>query len=247
MPYNSSNWDNYLKPLDIIKVRKENTTWGKKYYHVGVYLGNNQVCHMYDHRRDTIHMKAKVDDVGIFLGDAEGTRRVGNMEGFHPIIPFKDWKEIIRNVAWVEDVEYWRGNYNLGNKNCAHLAHMLGCGINYSDEVEQNKHLFIAKTVVRGVHTAGTGIGIMASSATIAPITGGASLIIGGVLSLFSTALGTTAMVIDAPINNDKGSTICLNNEINETKNKLGQLTNHRTQELEARIQVPPKQDCRIM
>jgi hypothetical protein len=47
--------------------------------------------------------------------------------------------------------------------------------------------------------------------------------------------------------NNNKGSTINLRDEINEVDNKLGRRTNDRSQSIEAKIEVPPKENCRIM
>ncbi|CAG8815776.1 7074_t:CDS:2, partial [Gigaspora margarita] len=41
-----NNPDRYIKPLDIVKVKKR--SWGTNYNHVSVYLGNDEVCHVWD-------------------------------------------------------------------------------------------------------------------------------------------------------------------------------------------------------
>ena len=53
-------------------------------------------------------------------------------------------------------------------------------------------------------------------------------------------------------VNNDKGQSICLRNEIKEVKNKIGELNNQQTKKLEeryeAKILLPVKPgDCIIM
>src|SRR5947208_16651951 len=41
-----NNPDQYIRPLDIVKVEKR--TWGTNYNHVCIYLGNGKVCHVWD-------------------------------------------------------------------------------------------------------------------------------------------------------------------------------------------------------
>jgi len=50
-------------------------------------------------------------------------------------------------------------------------------------------------------------------------------------------------------INNGKGSTFKLSDEMDESNNKLGLTSNSLSQEIEARYlqEVPPKQECVIM
>jgi hypothetical protein len=43
-----SNLNDYFKPLDVIRVKKVNHIVGKDYFHVGVYLGNGEICHISD-------------------------------------------------------------------------------------------------------------------------------------------------------------------------------------------------------
>ena len=48
-------------------------------------------------------------------------------------------------------------------------------------------------------------------------------------------------------VNNGKGKSICLSDEINETNSKLGKRYNQQVEQIEARISVPPKKTCQIM
>ena len=136
-----SNWDGHVRPLDIIKVEKSYLSVG--FNHVGVYLGNNKVCHIYDYWNES-SMKTRVDDVSVFLGDTSSTTRSGRVYVYHPIIPFKHYSKIARQVACVEENEYRKGNYDLANRNCEHLANMLVYGINFSEQVERNEGWFVA-------------------------------------------------------------------------------------------------------
>jgi hypothetical protein len=138
--YWPANLDYHIKPLSVIRVEKQHTI-GRKYYHVGVYIGDNEVFHIYDYWK-TKDMKSRIDDIKTFLGDAEGTQRVGHhIEVFQPVIPFREWKKIIRNVIWADNVKYWNGRYCLANRNCEHLANMMVYGINYSKQVAERKAL----------------------------------------------------------------------------------------------------------
>ena len=134
-----SNLDFHIKPLSVVRVQKQNTASSTKYYHVGVYVGNNKVFHIYDYWT-TKGMKSRIDNIRTFLGDAKGTRRIGHhIEVFQPTIPFREWKRIIRNIVWAESIKYWNGKYCLANRNCEHLANMMVYGINYSKQVAERK------------------------------------------------------------------------------------------------------------
>ncbi|RHZ35887.1 Tankyrase-2 [endosymbiont GvMRE of Glomus versiforme] len=136
--YWPSDLDSHIKPLSVIRVEKQNTAWGKKYYHVGVYIGDNKVFHIYDYWK-TRDMKARIDDIRTFLGDAKGTQRVGyHIEVFQPIIPFREWKKVIRSIVWAKEIKFWNGRYCLANRNCEHLANMMVYGINYSKQVAES-------------------------------------------------------------------------------------------------------------
>jgi hypothetical protein len=43
-----SNLNDYFRPLDVIRVKKVNSIVNKIYFHVGVYLGKNAICHISD-------------------------------------------------------------------------------------------------------------------------------------------------------------------------------------------------------
>lgn len=76
-----------FQPLDIAWVEQNKA--GYSYHHVGVYLGNNQVC----------HMTKKNNGVRItgWSGFLEGQTRQ-YLYRFHPIIPFKNYQDIIRQA-----------------------------------------------------------------------------------------------------------------------------------------------------
>jgi hypothetical protein len=72
------------------------------------------------------------------------------------------------------------------------------------------------------------------------------TLIRTGKSALFGSVLLLTP---DPTLNNGKGSTIKLTNELKETYDKLGysQVDHQLAKELETRILIPPKQNCKIM
>nr|CAG8433647.1 12609_t:CDS:2 [Entrophospora candida] len=72
-----SNWDKHVRPLDIVKVEKSYLS--TEFEHVGVYLGDNKVCHIYDYWNNSA-MKARVDDVSVFLGNTSSTTRIGRYD-----------------------------------------------------------------------------------------------------------------------------------------------------------------------
>jgi hypothetical protein len=190
----------YLKPLDIVKSDMAG------YYHVGIYLGNNLVCHFTKE-----HNNARIDWWSNFIE--------GNVDGklirYHPIIPFKHYSKVVQQIAWTEEIKFRKDCYDLGSRNCEHFANMIGFGINYSKQIEKNR-----KLLERSHHFA---------RGFFAPLTFGLSL------------------TVEKSFNDNKGSTIKLINEISETNNKLGWTINYRSKQLEARIEIPPKQECRIM
>ena len=118
----------YLKPLDIVKTYT--TSFVFSFYHVGVYLGKIdeefKVCHFTKDKNNTT-----IDKWSYFVE--------GEVIGYHPIVPFRNYKEISRRIVWAKDNNFRRGNYNLRDRNCEHLANMLVYGINYSEQIEQKK------------------------------------------------------------------------------------------------------------
>jgi len=205
----NKNPDNYLKPLDVVWVKNKKGSFD--FYHVGVYLGKdkqgeNWVCNFTKAEKQV----AKYDKWKTFT---EGCID-GEVIGYRPILPFKHWKLIIRQIAWTENIGYRENNYSLFDRNCEHFANMCVYGINYSEQIEKNKELI--RNLVRAKDTAIFGVpGLLLSSEPV--------------------------------LNNGKGSTIKLAEEIRETNERFGELDNDWSKELEARIQVPPKDNCRII
>jgi hypothetical protein len=233
--------------LDVVKTDMEN------YQHAGVYLGKIdgefKVCHFTKDKN-----KTTIDNWSYFVG--------GEVIGWHPIIPFKHYKKIIKHIAGAVAVEYRKGDYSLTNRNCEHLANMLVYGIDYSEQIENKKNLIVNN-----------------NRSTNRELLG--NVVIG------------VNMAVNSTLNNNKGSTIRLINEINETDRELSKgfeqseamenfsLTNQtspgllfassilgedlsvnlikssvkrriraikeRIEKIEAKVEIPPKQDCRVM
>jgi len=248
-----------FKPLDIAWVEKSNM--GYKYYHAGVYIGNGELIeYNNDEKFDnflTNFMKGGITRKVSWSKFLEGQK--GSIRRYHPIIPFKDYKEIIAQLVWAKDTGFWRESYNLANRNCQHFSNMAVLGINYSQEVEDKKGLIIAKHAahipVRAARTTAgtvaTGIGI-----GLAPFTFGLSLIPAAVTGV-STVVGVVDYVEkidngDFKINNGKGSTIKLTNEISKSNGNFGRVNDFETEKYERRYlqEVPsyiPTDNCRIM
>jgi len=47
--FTPENFDDYIESFDVIKVEKRHKVLKAPFNHVGVYLGKNQVCHIYDY------------------------------------------------------------------------------------------------------------------------------------------------------------------------------------------------------
>lgn len=124
-----NNPERYLKPLDIIKVSEG------IYEHAGVYLGRingeHKVCNYSKKYEGT-----KTYSLDRFLKDYRQGN--GKITCYHPIIPFKYYQKIARQIAWVNDVNFRANNYSLGDRNCEHFANMIVYGINYSQQVENS-------------------------------------------------------------------------------------------------------------
>jgi hypothetical protein len=67
--------------------------------HVGVYLGENQVCHVYGYSENDKDMRVKITDMSVFLGDTATTERCGKVEEYRPIIPFITKEDVIPRIA----------------------------------------------------------------------------------------------------------------------------------------------------
>lgn len=204
----------YLKPLDIVWIKRiHRSRVGITYYHVGIYLGywdnNYWMCHL-----DGDNKGVEIITWGNFVKEEKDQDCSRELIRFHPIIPFKDYREISEQINWAADKSWQNGNYCLMNRNCEHAANSLVLGINYSKQVYDKpfgsgfcfKHLFCrnedGSSAKRG--------------------------------------------------NNDKGSTICLSREIQNTNDKISKFHNQTSQNIkeqyEKQIVAPIKtSDCRIM
>lgn len=248
--YNASQSD--FKPLDIVWVRR----WGS-FHHVGIYLGNGEVIHLSDNQGVEKTSWSSFLKKGPVNNDFSQ-----EIFRFHPIIPFKDYKDIIAQLVWAKDNEFRKGNYNIKNRNCEHFANMAVLGINYSQQIAEKGHLLQnSEAFVRGA-VIGAGavntVGYTVLGAALAPFTGGASILIGAAGASVSAA-ATASLVNDTrdnpdfcELNNSKGSTIKLVNEINETNGMLGKKKDSETRSLEGRFEqsIPsyiPTDNCRIM
>jgi hypothetical protein len=126
--------DDYLKPLDIIKVDK--STLLNRYFHFGIYLGNEKICHFtdpYSKNKDTRDTnRIVVTDWNNFLsGGGFDLIRI------HPVIPFRNYQEIAKNIAWDENNRHGEGRYCLANNNCEHYVNSRVFGLNWSEQVAE--------------------------------------------------------------------------------------------------------------
>jgi len=85
------NIDEYAKIFDILKVNNADCQ------HVGIYMGNNYVCHFSKQRN------------GTYVDKWEDFKKMDGFEGnidsveatiYHQIIPFKNYKKITQQIAW---------------------------------------------------------------------------------------------------------------------------------------------------
>ena len=237
-----------FQPLDIAWVEKG------LYHHVGVYIGNGEIVHI---RGTPSNGRIGVRKTGWSTFFEGQTRQY--LYRYHPIIPFKNYKQIIGQLVWAKDNQYGEGNYNLKNRNCEHFANMAVLGINYSQQIAEKGHWAqIGSAAWRG---AATGAGVVSTAgytvlgAALAPFTGGASILLGA--GLVTVSATTTTFVIDDTFNNadvleknNGKSSIKLTQEISESNNKLGRKWDSETSQWEARIEqvIPSRIDnCKIM
>lgn len=251
-PYVTKNYStSYLKPLDVVK---SNMT---AFYHVGVYLGKidgkDKVCHFTKKNNDTT-----IDQWSDFAKSESGVISGGVFgEGViacHPIIPFKNYKDIARQVVWAKDNHFRRGNYNERNRNCEHFANMVVYGINFSEQIEQREWAFGAVCAPGGAAiTATTGLGIWSTITYIglAPFTGGVSLV-GAAASIGATVAADAAIVgacMESSETNNGKTSINLRGEMERIDNLLGKKYDCETKKYEEQylIEIPPRENCRIM
>jgi hypothetical protein len=243
-----SDLDRYFKPLDIVWAQCVNRWIGSEFYHVGVYLGNDTIFH-FSGGNDAVE---RTDWKG-FLKDTTFNGITGKIIRYHPVIPFKNYKDIIGQAVWTKDSGFRSGDYNLPNRNCEHYANMLVYGINFSQQVcERGDEIRngLYGQVAAGA-TIATGSVFLGVSAALAPFTFGTSLAVGGLLTVAGAGgviLTGNAIEGNDVFNNNKGS-ICLKDEIRETENKLGEKSDSETERYERWYlqEVPSKEYCRVM
>jgi len=65
------------------------------YHHVGIYLGNNEVCHLSGNNQGV-----KITSWQDFLKEGTGNIVIPQeIIRFHPIIPFKNYQEIAEQIG----------------------------------------------------------------------------------------------------------------------------------------------------
>lgn len=206
------NISDYAKVFDILKV------CCGSYEHVGVYVGNGEVCHFSKGRNGTY-----IDSWGDFkkFDGFEGNIDSSEATVYHPAIPFKYSQRIAEQIAWAVSNNFRRNDYDLRNRNCEHFANMCVYGINYSEQIEKNKLVKFTSEVVVGIKA--------------------------GLLAPFTIPFGREISISGPSVNNNKGSTIRLINEMSESNGKLGERNNSLSDQIKARVEVPAKNNCRIM
>jgi len=244
-----SDLDRHFKPLDILQIKQVHRFWGARFYHVGIYLGDvgdgKRIC----------HFSSEINGVRLASwSEFLSNDRIGELYRYHSVIPFKHSKRIAEQIAWAVETKFREDCYDLLNRNCAHFANMCIYGINYSEEIEENSGLINGSVntlaVADSVGVTGLGVWGILGSIALAPATGGASLFFLGGPSAFGAIVGNAA-VVDAmnryELNNGKGSTIALTNEMSESNGKLGKRDNSLSDQIKANIEVLPKEYCKVM
>lgn len=145
--------EKYLNPLDIVKVNMRDIA-NLSYYHVGIYLGNNSVCHYSKEQNGT-----KIDSWERFLeGGEEWTRDdvygllASSPHGLyrhHPVIPFKHRSKIANQIAWSVDTNFRRNEYDLLKRNCEHFSNMINYGIEHSEQAESDRSIILENEIDR--------------------------------------------------------------------------------------------------
>jgi hypothetical protein len=120
-----------LKPLDVVWVEK--STSGERFYHVGVYLGNRQVCHYSGSDKKQYEARIEITSWDKFVENCLDWG--GETFAYRAVIPFKHYKQIAQQIGWAQANNYGYRQYCLANNNCEHKANSFVFGINYSKQV----------------------------------------------------------------------------------------------------------------
>ena len=127
----NKNPENYLKPLDVVWVKK--IVSGNIIHHIGIYLGNDNVFHYSGDDKKQYEAKIKITSWNKFVEGSSGREILA----YHPIIPFKNYEQIAQQIDWANNNSYWEGRYCLANNNCEHRDNSFIYGINYSKQVQE--------------------------------------------------------------------------------------------------------------
>jgi len=118
-------YPNEFKPLDIAWVWKKRI--GSEYQHVGVYIGNGDLIELTNNLgwEEALNsfpnfVRGGITRKASWSGFLD--KKSGNIHRYHPIIPFKDYKEIIAQLVWAKDNNFRKDDYNLLNRNREHFA-----------------------------------------------------------------------------------------------------------------------------
>lgn len=233
-----SDLNRHFKVLDVVWVKCVDDWIGKRFYHVGFFLGDNKVCH-FSRENDAV----EITDWDGFLRNT--TRKIVR---YHSVVPFKNYKDIIRQAVWAKDNGFRRGNYNLPNRNCEHFTNMLVYGINFSQQVREREGELVVKASVQSVGIGATGGVIGGASIVLAPFTFGLSLIPGAV-GVGASVAGIVDNAENHGILNNGKTSICLESEIRDTNSRLGKKSDWETEKYERQClqEVPSKEYCKVM
>jgi hypothetical protein len=116
--------DSYLKPLDIVKVRKK---WEEKVC-FAIYLGGKKVGYLTSDSQGARIRKWKE-----FLVDAQH-----ELTRIHLVIPFRKREDIITSVSKTVISNYKKGEYSRSYANDEHYVWEQIIGINYSQQAEES-------------------------------------------------------------------------------------------------------------
>ncbi|RHZ36498.1 lecithin retinol acyltransferase family protein [endosymbiont GvMRE of Glomus versiforme] len=139
LPTYISNPDDYLKPFDVVKIRRD---WG--YEHVLIYLGSGQVLHIWDPNGGLLgkkeRQKANIHPWNVVIGN-----NATSITRYNATIPFKHQDKVIEHMARALcSQEYDTGTYNLFLKNCEHFANKLMRGVEFSEQVGNARMRFLS-------------------------------------------------------------------------------------------------------
>ena len=125
---------------------------------------------------------------------------------------------------------FGKGDYDLANRNCEHLANSLAYRINFSQQVYEKRD------DVRFASHISDSLALFTPGALFSP------------LKTIKKVARSTNPVASLIVNNGKDS-VCLEGEIRSTDSLLSKKSDWETEKYENKYlqEVPPKENCRIM